>query len=773
MKIGIKLTAAFILIAFLPIVIIGYISYQKGKESLEEESFAKLTAVREMKANQIEAYFRQIEDQVLTFSENPTVMQAMQEFKDAFHAIDHELDGAHGFDVDSAEQNVYNYMLTEYLPRLNKNLEIKSSVDGDLSHNLSTLLLQDLYIATNPHDVGSKQHLDHPGDSSTYSDIHAQYHPIIRSFLQKFGYYDIFLVDNETGHIVYSVFKEVDYGTSLLDGPFSETNIAQAFKESRATNDAQFVEIEDFQPYHPSYNAPASFIASPIHNANDEQIGILIFQMPIDRINGIMTNDHAWAEVGLGASGETYIVGSDYTLRNQSRFLIEDNKNYFKMIEDIGTPEATIHQIRNFGSTIGLQEVRTKGTEAALSGETGTEIFDDYRGVAVLSAYRPLNIKGLDWVIMSEIDEDEAFIHVQGLRDNILWGLVAMIVLVVAAALFITRQITAPLKTLKVSAQQLAKGNMDIEIGVRRKDEIGILALSFKKMQISIKNLIGELKEINENLEHKVVERTKDLQLQKEIVEEKNKEIVDSINYAQRLQNAILPPLEKVKQALPQSFILFKPKDIVSGDFYWMTEKDGRVIIAAVDCTGHGVPGAMVSVVGANSLDRCVNEFGLREPAEIMDKLTDLVVETFDTHNGQDVKDGMDMSMCSIDVKKKHVLWAGANNPLWIVKHSTIELEEIKANKQPIGQFSHRQDFVNHEVQLEEGDCIYLFSDGYPDQFGGPKGKKLKYSTLKTILVGLHERSMIEQKSVLDSEFENWKGDLEQIDDVCMIGIRM
>lgn len=771
MKIGIKLTIAFILIAFLPIVIIGYIAYQKGKESLEEESFAKLTAVREMKANQIEAYFTQIEDQVLTFSENPMVIDAMKEFSAAFQTIQDELKLEDNNCIDSATSRVRHYMLTEYLPRLNKNLEIKSSIDGDMSTNTNTLLLQDLYIASNPHDVGSKQHMDHPGDSSTYSDVHAKYHPIIRSFLDKFGYYDIFLVDNETGHIVYSVFKEMDYATSLLDGPFSETNIAQAFKETRATDNMHFVEVEDFQPYHPSYNAPASFMASPIHNGN-EQIGILIFQMPIDRINGIMTNDHEWAEVGLGESGETYIVGDDYTLRNQSRFLIEDNKNYFKMIEDIGTDESTIHQIRNFGSTVGLQEVRTQGTEAALSGETGTEIFDDYRGVSVLSAYRPLEIEGLHWVIMSEIDEAEAFVHVDALRDKIVYGLVGMIVLVIAAAFIITRQITAPLKKLTGSAQQLSKGNMEVQIGVVRKDEIGVLALSFKKMQISIKNLIGELKEINENLEHKVVERTKDLQLQKEIVEEKNKEIVDSINYAQRLQNAILPPMEKVKTALPQSFILFKPKDIVSGDFYWMTEKDGKVLIAAVDCTGHGVPGAMVSVVGANSLDRCVNEFGLTTPAEIMDKLTDLVVETFDTHSGDEVKDGMDMSLCAIDVKKKTLTYAGANNPLWVVKHSTIELEEIKANKQPIGQFSHRQPFVNHEVKLDEGDCVYLFSDGYPDQFGGPKGKKLKYSTFKTMLVGLHERSMIEQKSALDTEFEKWKGDLEQIDDVCVIGVR-
>ena len=202
MKIGIKLTAAFILIAFLPIVIIGYISYQKGKESLEEESFAKLTAVRKMKANQIEAYFRHITDQVLTFSENPTIVQAMEEFKNSFHTIEDELEAHRILEIDSVRSRLRDYMLSEYLPRLNKNLEIKSSVDEDISNDMSTLILQDLYIASNPHDVGEKQHMDHPQDSSTYSDVHAKYHPIVRSYLDKFGYYDIFFFFFETGHIV-------------------------------------------------------------------------------------------------------------------------------------------------------------------------------------------------------------------------------------------------------------------------------------------------------------------------------------------------------------------------------------------------------------------------------------------------------------------------------------------------------------------------------------------------------------------------------------------
>ncbi len=255
------------------------------------------------------------------------------------------------------------------------------------------------------------------------------------------------------------------------------------------------------------------------------------------------------------------------------------------------------------------------------------------------------------------------------------------------------------------------------------------------------------------------------------MVEEKNKEIVDSINYALRLQRAILPPIGKVKEFLPDSFILFKPKDIVSGDFYWMHHTGGKTLIAAVDCTGHGVPGAMVSVVGANGLNRCVKEFSLKKTNSIMDKLTDLIIETFETSD-HEVKDGMDMALCSIDLKARKLEYSGANNPLWIVRKGATEIEEIKADKQPIGKHDYRKHFTDHHVTLHHGDCIYIFTDGYADQFGGPKGKKFKSSALKKLLVSINDKHMDEQMKILNDNIENWRGDIEQVDDVCVIGVR-
>jgi len=778
MKIGIRLIISFFLIAMIATGIVGYISYTKGKDSLEEESFNRLTAVRELKATQIESYFKLIKDQLLTFSEDRMVIAAMQNFNDGFNKIENDVNPSKKY-LEKVNQNLTHYFNQEYLKRLNKNLPKKSTIKAETSENRKTRLLQNLYLFTNPQPVGSKHKLDAAADSSYYSKSHQLYHPIIRSYLERFGFYDIFLVDIKTGNIVYTVFKEVDFGTSLTEGPYSKTNLADVYKAVVASKKKSFVAIADFQPYHPSYNAPASFMGAPIY-AGEEKIGVLIFQMPIDKINEIMTSNHKWKEVGLGVSGETYIVGSDYTLRNQSRFLIEDKKNYLKMIEEIGTPKDIVDQIENYNSAIGLQEVKTQGTEEALKGKTGAEIFDDYRGVSVLSAYKPLQIPGLHWVIMSEIDEAEAFAPIYSLRNKVLLGFGAVVVLIILISSIISRRLTSPIKELSYDAMQLAKGNLDVEIGIRRKDEIGVLALSFKKMQISIKNLITELKDINHGLEEKVIERTKEIHLQKEMVEEKNKEIVDSINYAERLQKAILPPIKNVKALVPQSFILFKPKDIVSGDFYWMDGRSSNLLIAAVDCTGHGVPGAMVSVVGANGLNRCVREYGLTKPGPILDKLTEIILETFETSDHQ-VKDGMDISLCHLHVEKakndksSSVLleWAGANNPLWILRKDAKEIEEIKADKQPIGQFDNRVPFTTQEFELHPGDTFYLFTDGYADQFGGPKGKKFKYKTFQDLLVAMRNEPMEKQQEILNKEFEAWRGELEQVDDVCIIGVRV
>lgn len=310
-----------------------------------------------------------------------------------------------------------------------------------------------------------------------------------------------------------------------------------------------------------------------------------------------------------------------------------------------------------------------------------------------------------------------------------------------------------------------------------------------ERQRLVVFGLIGVLLVLNILYFYK---RYKHQQKDKELIEEQKKqlevrsqEILDSIIYARRIQTAILPTKARLNQLLPDSFVLYKPKDVVAGDFYWLTEvpqvpehstggneNSGKTILfAAADCTGHGVPGAMVSVVCNNGLNRAVRQHGLTDPAQILDKTREIIIEEFEKAD-EDVKDGMDIALCSLNLNSGAKLkYAGAHNPLWIIRNK--ELIEIRGNKQPIGNFDNPHPFTSHEMELQKNDLIYIFTDGFSDQFGGEKGKKLKAANFKNILLSISELTMAEQLQKLDTIFEDWKRGFEQLDDVCVIGVRI
>jgi serine phosphatase RsbU (regulator of sigma subunit) len=331
---------------------------------------------------------------------------------------------------------------------------------------------------------------------------------------------------------------------------------------------------------------------------------------------------------------------------------------------------------------------------------------------------------------------------------------------------------------------------------------IGLLLMIYV-VYISVRNYKRKQKD-NEliQLQKTEVESQKQkIEKQHHILEETYKEISDSITYAKRIQQAILPPVETISAQFKDSFIWYQPKNVVSGDFFWMetfnraSETDATnlsekiTILAVADCTGHGVPGAMVSVVCHNALNRSVLEFGLTNPSDILNKTRELVIETFDKSGGE-VKDGMDISIICLNSKLNQIKFAGANNNLYIIRHgllpdslgerteialhdeSLCTFIELKSDKQPIGRFAKAKPFTDITFNLEPDDQIYLFTDGLADQFGGPKGKKFKYQQFKELLVKNYRQPMDNQMDALSFAFENWKGELEQVDDVCIIGIR-
>jgi len=278
----------------------------------------------------------------------------------------------------------------------------------------------------------------------------------------------------------------------------------------------------------------------------------------------------------------------------------------------------------------------------------------------------------------------------------------------------------------------------------------------------------------NTELERKVKERTVEVERQKELIEIKNKAITDNLTYAQRIQSAILPDIKLIYKALAQSFILYLPKDIVSGDFYAFAERNGRVLIIAGDCTGHGVSGAFMSMIGGSLLNQIINERGIEEPALILNQLNASVIEALNqSENDSAAADGMDVSVCSFDLNSNELQYAGANRPLWLIRNNNIET--FAPDKFPIGGLQMARDrvFTNYTVRLQKNDTIYIFTDGYADQFGGGLGKKMMTAKFKEMLLSIQGMDMREQEKHLKDHFEEWKGHNEQVDDVLVIGVRV
>jgi serine phosphatase RsbU (regulator of sigma subunit) len=274
---------------------------------------------------------------------------------------------------------------------------------------------------------------------------------------------------------------------------------------------------------------------------------------------------------------------------------------------------------------------------------------------------------------------------------------------------------------------------------------------------------------INLKLSKQKLISKENLEKTNKILLHKNQEILDSITYAKRIQSAILPQEKTIKKYFPDSFILYKPKDIVAGDFYWFEVVEDMIFIAAADCTGHGVPGAMISVVCHNALNRSIKEFNSKKPNEILNKTREIVISEFEKSN-DDVNDGMDISLCVFNLKENKLFWSGAHNPLWILRNN--EIIEFKADKQPIGKYLNAKEFTLNEIEIQKNDIFYLFTDGFQDQFGGEKQKKFRVAQMKELFLSLNKNSMDDQAEIIENTFENWKGDNEQIDDVCILGIR-
>lgn len=467
-----KLLVSFFLVGIIPFMLVTVVALQKSNSALSKQAFAQMESLRDVKKGQVKNYLQFIKNQAITFSENKMIVQAMADFSESYDLVLKE-NNISPQDIKTLRTKLSSYYNDEF-SRAYREVNNDKSPDVERIYkriNDTATALQYHYIKANSNPLGSKDALNTAGDKSQYSEFHKSYHPIIRSYLKKFGYYDIFLIHPKTGNIIYSVFKELDYATSLLNGPYAQTNFAKAFKKANSATTADTVVFEDFQQYFPSYEAPAGFVASPIFKEN-QKIGVLVLQFPLDNLNAIMKE-----RSGMGESGETYLVGSDKLMRSDS------------YLDPINHTVSASFKNPEKGS------VDTEATREAIKGKEGKKIVIDYNNNPVLSAFTPFEFEGLRWALLAEIDEAEAFAAI----DTLKWAAVIISLICIAGivgmALFLARSIVKPISGVVTNLTDLSQGEGDLttRLPVSSGDEIGMLATRFNEFMDKLHSMITDI----------------------------------------------------------------------------------------------------------------------------------------------------------------------------------------------------------------------------------------------------------------------------------------
>ncbi|MCA9240865.1 MAG: methyl-accepting chemotaxis protein, partial [Planctomycetales bacterium] len=493
MKIRTKLTIGFLACGLAPLLVGAAASYwaassgletvrQHASQDMADKAASFLQAQQALKRVQIEDYFNTIRDQILTFSENRMVVGAMREFPSRFRSYREQA----GVTQESLA-NLCSELATYYTGEFSNEYQSQNNgatppAEGFLKQlDTDSVALQHAYIRANENPLGSKHLLDAADNQTDYGKLHAVVHPVVRDYLDKFGYYDIFLVDNESGDIVYSVFKELDYTTSLLDGPYADTNFGEAFRKARELPRGEFV-LVDFAQYTPSYEAPASFIAAPVFDG-EERLGVAMFQMPVDRILTIMKHRE-----GMGDTGETILVGPDKRMRCDSYL------------------EPETHSLTNSFRNPDQGRVESQAVSKALAGETGILAETDYRGEETHVAYGPVDLLGAKWALLAKMDTAEATaaaramksIAAQANRSVLLLNLTITIVsalLVLGAAYLVVRSLVRPINQMVATARDIAEGDADLtkRIEITSQDEIGELGHWFNTFIQRVQNIIRQV----------------------------------------------------------------------------------------------------------------------------------------------------------------------------------------------------------------------------------------------------------------------------------------
>jgi len=508
-----KLLAGAGVLALVPValtaLLVGYGAFDAAGANIEKMGQEALVSIREAKRQQIEDYLSGQVATVQALARSSLLVAAAGTMRKGFATLAADTDARNpqrAARMRTALGEFYGRTFTDEFGK--RNVDRAPDLMGILNAlDPAALAAQHVFIAENPHPLGQKDRLVAPADKSAFAAAHAQIHPTLETFQKKFGFYDIFIIDHETGSIVYTVAKEIDFGTNLVNGPYAQTGLGEVFRKVANTQNPNAFALSDYATYLPSFNDEAAFLAVPILDGG-VQVGVMAIQLPIDRITSIMTSDRKWKSVGLGDTGEVYLLGADQVMRSDSRFIVEGDKAVVEALRGVLSAEQFARMTRK-NTTIGILKVDTEASRAALRGETGFVRTPDYRRQPVYSAYAPLKVAGLNWAILAEVDQEEALAPRRAvlLRTALAGGLVALLVIAVAAAVVtvFVRRFMAPVDQLQATVAKLAEGDLTARARVQSGDELQQLGDALDALVEDKIETMAKAQEENEQLNTSVV----------------------------------------------------------------------------------------------------------------------------------------------------------------------------------------------------------------------------------------------------------------------------
>lgn len=497
MRIGKRLVLNTVLIVLFSVIstsiILGWATYRLTRGTLEKQLQNQLTVVRDIKKDEIETYFSLLRDQVASIANDHIVAEAATELKKAFFAYPTEIQlVGSGISIKKEKVNEYYASLAKAYqkktgsPKSGENLQALFEQDTPYSG------LQFSYVMDNPYDIGQKFLLDSAVFPVSYNQAHRKYHIRLLDFLEIFKIQDVYFIDPESGFIFYSVQKNIDFGLSVKEEKEVLPGLYKAFMNANNIKNKSAV-IGDFNTYAPAMGDERAFISAPIFD-DDKKVAILVFQINIDRVNDIMTNKTRWKEEGLGDTGETYLVGGDFRLRSMSRFFYQDPQKYLEQMKNLNLSQGIIQEMHLKNTSVGVQPVLTQGSKEAHNDKTGFLIFNDYRNIPVLSAFAPLNVPNLDWIILSEMDVSEAFAPINQLLDHLITSTISIAMALLLIGFWfggkLSQRISKPIQRFSQLITTIGN-DLDLtkRISVKTDDELGDMAKAlnnlFNRFQIS------------------------------------------------------------------------------------------------------------------------------------------------------------------------------------------------------------------------------------------------------------------------------------------------